>query len=235
MNSIHFCPMVRSVGEKVRIHSSLEDGAFFDLCLRALSGFEFYLAFQVDIPGSQDTLIQISIKRPDRHSELRMVCDDLIGGLSLCDQRGDNHIFLSAFMLCHADARTGIMQAFPVFSVSKFCIIAVLMGNGTMVDGFGASVADIRSLIETVTAFPYKFSAGLVAGREGSAFYITEDDPAAYICFAVVITVDAEVVSVIKSAFVIPVAETVSPDFLGDGSRVFAEIFDDLLKREPLI
>ena len=45
-----------------------------------------------------------------------------------------------------------------------------------VVYGFGASVADIRSLIETVAEFPYKVRPGLVTGREGSALHIAEDD-----------------------------------------------------------
>ena len=76
-------------------------------------------------------------------------------------------------MLCEVDARTGIMQALPVFFVSKFSIIAVFMGDGTMIDGFSTTVADIGSLIETVTTFPYKVSADLVAGRTGGAFHVT--------------------------------------------------------------
>lgn len=138
-------------------------------------------------------------------------------------------------MLGHADAGTGVMQAFPVFPVSKFCIVAVFMGDGAMVDGLGASVADIRSFIETVTAFPYKVGAGLVAGRTGGAFHITKHDLMAHIRLPAVIAVDAEVMGIIKSAFVTPVTEAVGSDLLGDGSRIFAEIFGDLLKREPLI
>ena len=200
-----------------------------------LTGFKFHLPFQVDVPCSKKTVIQIGVKSSDGHTQFRVVCDDLIRGLSLCDQRGDDHIFLSEFVLCHTDAGTGIMQAFPVLSVSKFCIIAVFMGNGTMIDGFGASVADIGSFIQTVTAFPEEIRTGLVAGRAGSAFHLTEDDLAACISFSAVITVDTEVVGVKKSAFVIPVAETVSPDFLGDGSRILAEISGGLLKRKALI
>ena len=49
------------------------------------------------------------------------------------------------------------------------------------------------------------------------------------------IMVDTEVMSVIKSVFAVPVAETMSSDFFGDGGRIFAEIFGDILKREPLI
>lgn len=108
-------------------------------------------------------------------------------------------------MLCHTDAGTGTGKKFPVLPVGKLCIVAVFMGDGTVVYGFGASVADIRCLIETVAAFPYKVRTGLVAGRTGSALYITEDDLTAYVSLSATVTVDTEVVGVIESAFMVPV------------------------------
>ena len=83
------------------------------------------------------------------------------------------------------------------------------MGNGTVIDGFGTSVAYIRSLIKAVTAFPYKVRTGLVTGRAGSAFHIAEDDLTANISLTAVIAVYTEVVRVIESAFMIPVTEPV--------------------------
>ena len=109
------------------------------------------------------------------------------------------------------------------------------MGNGTVIDGFGATVADIGCLIEAVTAFPYKVRAGLVTGGAGSASHIAEDDLTAYIGLTAVIAVYAEVVRVIEGAFMIPVTEPVRSDLLGDGGRVFTEIFSDLFKGEGLI
>lgn len=49
------------------------------------------------------------------------------------------------------------------------------------------------------------------------------------------IVVDTEVMGIIKSAFMLPVTKAMEFDLLGDGSRVFAEILGDLLKREILI
>lgn len=135
-------------------------------------------------------------------------------------------------MFCHVDTRAGIMQALPVFPVSKFGIIAVFMCDGAMINGLVTTVADVGSLIETVTAFPYKVRTGLVAGGAGSAFHLTEDELTTHICFSAVITVDTEVVGIIKSAFMIPVAEAVGSDFLGDSSGIFAEISGGLLKRK---
>lgn len=51
-------------------------------------------------------------------------------------------------MFRHADTGAGIRKEFPVFPVGKPCIIAVFVGDGAVVYGFGASVADIRRFIE---------------------------------------------------------------------------------------
>ena len=74
-----------------------------------------------------------------------------------------------------------------------------------MVDGFRASIADIRSLVKAVTPFPDKISTGLIAGGTGSTLDVTEDDLATYICFLAVIPVNAEVVCIKKGAFMVPV------------------------------
>lgn len=156
----------------------------------AFLGVEFHLALQNDIPDIQDNLIQISIKELDRHTAFRMVSNNLIRELSLKDQRGDDHILLPEFMFCHTDAGTGIMKTFPALPVSELRIITVIICDGSMIDGFWVAVTDIGSIIQTVTAFPYRFNAGLVAGMTGSAFRITEDNLAAYICLTAAITVD---------------------------------------------
>lgn len=79
------------------------------------------------------------------------------------------------------------------------------MGNRTVIDGFRTSIADIRSLVKVVTLFPDKISTSLITGRTGSALNVTEDDLATYICFLTVIPMNAEVVCIIKSAFMVPV------------------------------
>ena len=83
------------------------------------------------------------------------------------------------------------------------------MGDGAVVYGFGASVADIRRLIKAAAAFPYKVRTGLVAGRAGSTFHITEDELTAHVRFPAMVTVDTEVMGIIESAFMVPVAEPV--------------------------
>ena len=235
MDSIHLSPAARGKGLEVGIHPALEYRTVFDLCIVAFAGLELHFPFEVDIPCSKEAVIQISVKGPDGHTQFRVVCYDLVRRLSLRDQRGDDHILLSQFMLCHADTGTGIRKELPVLSVSEFSIIAVFVGNGAVVYSFRTSITDIGSLIETVAAFPYKIRAGLVTGGTGSTFHITEDELTAYIRFPAVIAVDTEVMGIIESAFMIPVAEPVSPDLLGDGGGILTQIPGGLLERESLI
>ena len=109
------------------------------------------------------------------------------------------------------------------------------MSDGAVVDRPGTAVADIRSLIKPVAAFPAEVRAGLVAGRTGGTFDVTQNDLAAYIGLSAVIAVYAEVVGIVKSAFVVPVAETVVSDLFGDGGRVLAEESGDILKGGTLV
>ena len=74
------------------------------------------------------------------------------------------------------------------------------MGNGAVVDGFRAAIANVRSFVKAVTAFPDIISAGLITG----------------------IPMNTKVVCIIKGAFVVPVTQPVKLNFLGDGSRIFA-------------
>lgn len=75
--------MVRGKGLKVSIHPSLKDSPVFDLRIVALTGFEFHLPFQVDVPCSKEAVIQIGVKSSDGHAKFRVVSDDLVGGLPL--------------------------------------------------------------------------------------------------------------------------------------------------------
>ena len=135
-------------------------------------------------------------------------------GLTLGDERGDDHILLPQFMLCHTDAGAGIRKEFPVLPVSEFSIIAVFVGDGAVVYGFWTSITDIGCFIEAVTAFLGKIGTGLVTGRTGSTFHITEDDLTAYVSLPAAVTVDTEVMGIVESALMIPVTEPVGPDLL---------------------
>ena len=135
-------------------------------------------------------------------------------GLPLGEQWGDEHILLPQFMFRHADTSAGIRKEFSVLPVSEFSIIAVFVGDGAVVYGFRTSITDIGCLIKAATAFPGKVRTGLVAGGTGSTFHITEDDLTACIGLPAAVTVDTEVMGIIESAFMIPVAEPVGQDLL---------------------
>ena len=117
----------------------------------------------------------------------------------------------------------------------KTGIIRVFMCNGAVIDFFRTAVADIRSPVKPYTAFFFKVSAGLVAGRAGCAFDSAQDDLSTSISFPTVIAVNAEVFSIIESSFVIPIRETVSPDFFRDCGRILAEEPGNILKGSTLI
>lgn len=214
MYGIHLRPVAKGKGLEVGIHPALECRTVFDLCIVALTGLKLHFPFEVDIPCSKETVIQISVEGPHGHTQLRVVCYDLVRGLTLRDQRRDDHILLSQFMFRHTDTGAGIRKEFSVLSVSEFSIIAVFVGNGAMIYSFRTSITDIGRLIKTVTAFPYKVRTGLVAGRTGSTFHITEDEFTAHVRFPAMITVDTEVMGIIESAFMVPVADPVGPVLL---------------------
>ena len=83
-----------------------------------------------------------------------------------------------------------------------------------MIDGFRTSIAYIRSLIKAVTSLFDKIRTGLITSRAGSTFDVTEDNLAAYICSSAVVPVNAEVVGIKESAFMVPVRESVGFHFL---------------------
>ena len=91
-----------------------------------------------------------------------------------------------------------------------------------MIDGFGTSITDVRSLIKTVALFFDKIGAGLVTGGTGSTLDAAEYDLSAYICFSAVISVNAEVVSVKEGSFMIPITYTMEFHFLRNSCRIFA-------------
>ena len=78
-----------------------------------------------------------------------------------------------------------------------------------MIDLLRASVADIRSLIQTVASFFFKIFAGLITRRTGSTFNPAKNDLTTGIGLLAVITMNAEVLSIIKSALMVPVRQPV--------------------------
>ena len=161
---------------------------------------------------------------------VRMVCNDLVRRLSLLDQRTDDPVFLVKFTSGHTDTRTGLFKAFAIFAVSKSGIVSVFVCDGTVGNLFLTAVADIRSPVKPYTAFFFKVSASLVAGRAGCTFDSAQDDLSTGVSLLTVIAVNAEVFSIIESPFVIPIRETVSSDFFRDCGRVLAQEPGNILK-----
>ena len=108
-----------------------------------------------------------------------MIGQGMIRRLSLFDQRCNDLVFLMQFPLCHVNAASGVPELFAVLSVCKTSVVGILMCNGAVVDLFGTSIADIRGLVEAITAFFFEVLAGLIAGGARSAFDTAEDDLAA--------------------------------------------------------
>ena len=159
-----------------------------------------------------------------------MVCQDLVRGLSLLDQRGNDLVFLMEFSLGHVDATTGSLKLFKVFSVGSSGVVCIFVSNGAVADLFRAAIADIRCPVKAVAALLLKILTGLITGGAGSTFDATQNNFFAGIGLLTVIPVDAEVTGIIKGACVIPVRQTVCFYLFRYGSWVLAQKADNVFK-----
>ena len=171
----------------------------------ALSWFEMDFSLQIYVPCRKESLVKIRIQGTDGHIQLRVVCQDMVGRLTLCDQRGNDLVLFAKLPFGHVDPCSGIPEFFPVFPVSESGVIRVFVCNGAVIDFFRTAVADIRSSVKSYAALFFKVSAGLVAGRAGCAFDSAQDNLSAGISLLAVIAVNTEVFGVIESPFVIPI------------------------------
>ena len=80
-----------------------------------------------------------------------------------------------------------------------------------------AAIADVRSLFYLVTEFTFKAAADAVATMAGTAQSVTDNQLAAGIRFPASVSVDAEVVGIIKTPAVEGVNNAVFPNLFGDG------------------
>lgn len=134
----------------------------------------------------------------------------MIRGLPLFDQKRNDLILLTQLPFGHVDSDSGIPKLFPILSVRKPGIVIVFMGNRIMIDLLCAAIADIRSFVQSAATFFFKVFAGLVTGWTGSTFHTTKDNHPAYIRLSAMITMNTEVISIVKSTFVVPVRQSVS-------------------------
>ena len=159
-----------------------------------------------------------------------MVSKDMVRGLPLFDKRGDDLIFLMQFPLGQVYTGPGRAKRFTVLPVSKYSIVRILMGYGTMVDLLGTAIAYVRSLIEPGAALFLKAFTGLVTGRTGSTLDAAYDQFPASIGLLTMIAMNAEVMGIIKRAFMIPVRYTARLHFLGDSRGILAKESGYVLK-----
>lgn len=160
-----------------------------------------------------------------------MVRYDLIRRLSLRDQRTDNFILKTQFMSGETDAGTGARKRFPISAISGFGIVVIFMGNRAVVYEFWATIADIRSPVQTVAAFLFEVRTGLIAGRAGSAFHTAKNDFSTGIFLFAMIPMNTEVMGVIEGTFVVPIGKATGFDLFGDGSGILAQETSNILKR----
>ncbi len=64
-------------------HRTVRNGLLFE---GRLSGLELHLALQVDVPCSEDALVDIVVQGLHGHLELRMAAEDVVRGLAVPDQ-----------------------------------------------------------------------------------------------------------------------------------------------------
>ena len=187
--------------QEITVQPSDKDFPVGNLGFMAFAGFELYLAFQVDVAPGEESEFDVLIHCPDGEARFGMVDEDLIGGLSGHDEWRDYFVYLMELSAGKINALPGGAECFPVFSVCKKGIIAVLMRDRTACSAFIAAVADIRGPVDPVTVFFDEAFAVLVAGGTGSALDIAEDYLVTDIGPVAAITFGAEVMSIVKEPF----------------------------------
>lgn len=235
MYGVHLHKSGQPKRTEILIEPVCKNGAVCDLCFMTFPGFESDFPFQINIPGTKNAIIKIGVHRADGHIQFRMIGQDMIGGLSLLNERGYNSVFLVKLLPGQVDAGPGIMKPFPVLSVRKTWIVNVFVGNGTVIDFFVTTITDIRSFFQSAAEFFVEVFTGLIAGGTGGAFDAAQNDFSAGIGLATVITMDTEVLGIIKGAFMIPVREPVGFHFFRDRGRVLAKKPGDILKGSAFI
>ena len=86
------------------------------------------------------------------------------------------------------------------------------------------AVADIWSMLYLVAAFAFKTGTYAVAFVAGAAFRIADNQLAAGVFLFTMIAMDAEVIRVVKAAYVPGIDLSVPKDLLGNGGRILTEI-----------
>ena len=178
--------------------------------------FESHLALKVDIPAEQNPLIDIVIECLYRDPQLRMVRDDHVRGLSLRYERGNGFIELFKLFSGKIHPFSGRYKKLSVMALGCFGIVIIFGLYGAHMPGSTAAIADVRSLFYLPAVFAFKTAADVVAAVAGTAEGIADDQLVTGIRFPAFVSVDTEVVGIIKASVVPRVNNAVIPDLFRD-------------------
>ena len=197
----------------------------------AFTGFEFNFPFQVDVAAGKQSEFYILIDGTDGKPKLRMFYNNLVRGMPLPNQRGNHSINSVELLFGEMEAGSGISECFPVSAICKECIIVILMRDGTAYMPLVTSIADIRSPVKSVAAFPYKILAVLVARRAGSAFDITKDNLSTDVFLLAMETVDTKVFGIQEEpSSRIEIGQAVCTNLFGYCAWIFTEMSCNLFE-----
>jgi len=193
--------MSRRKFQEITVQPANKDFPVGYLGFMAFAGFEFDLTFEVDVPSGQKAEFDVLVHCPDGKAKFGMVYEDLVGRLAGHDKWRDYLVDLVELSAGKIDALSGGAECFPVFTVCKKGVIAVLMRNRAASVAFVAAVTDIRSPVDPVTVFFDKTFTVQVTGRTRSAFDVAEDDLFTDIGPVTAKTLGTEVMSIVKESF----------------------------------
>ena len=159
-----------------------------------------------------------------------MVGEDVIRRLTLFDKGPEDEIHSVNLRPGHGDALSGGGKKFLVLALSESSIIVVLIRDMTAISWLVTAVTDKGSLFHSGTMLEDEVPAGLVTEVAVAAQIVTDDELAADICFSAAEPMDTEVVGVVERTPVPGVKGAMEFHFLGDRSRILAEVSCDILE-----
>jgi hypothetical protein len=104
------------------------------------------------------------------------------------------------------------------------------VSNGEVRDLFVVAIANVGSFFQSGAAFLHTIPADLITGRTGSTFDPAYKNLFAYIYFSTAKPVYAEVLGIVKGAFMISVRGTPGLYFLRNSCWIFAQVFCNIFK-----
>ena len=125
-------------------------------------------------------------------------------------------------MLGHIYAGARVNKLLAIHSVSINSVIPVLTGDRAFADRLWTAVTYIGGFIKTITSFPDKVSTMLIACSTGGTLNAAKDDLVTYVSLLTSVTMNAEVMSIVKRSFSIKIACSVQLDLLRDCGRILA-------------